>query len=174
MCRQWMSFENNARYRMLLAIFFSVQFNWIIARDARTTQQMEIGVTLREYTRFMCVCYMSVAKNIRHNDEEQQRQHHNIEWEKQKIDFQFTFVFGSVHDPDAIKTAGEPALLWVMAFCTGLFGGRICDVPPIVCDCGCAAENWWNYVNIVCLHGKCFGQTHSTLALSSMSILAAL
>lgn len=58
-----------------------------------------------------------------------------------KIDFHLTFVFCSVHDPDAIKTAGEPALLWAtMAFCVGLFGGRICDVPPRLCDCGCAAE----------------------------------
>lgn len=68
---------------------------------------------------------------------------------KKKIDFHFTFMLCSVHDPDAIKTAGEPALLWVMEFCTGLCDGRICDVPPIACDCGCVAEIDKIDVNIV-------------------------
>lgn len=48
-----------------------------------------------------------------------------------------------MHDPDAMKTADEPALLWVIELCVGLFGGRIwaAVTPPILCDCGCAAVN---------------------------------
>lgn len=74
--------------------------------------------------------------------------HRTSKWTN-KIDFYFTFVFCSIHDPDAMKTAGERALLWAKELCVGLFGGRIwaaaAAAPLILCDCGCAAVNWWQW-----------------------------